>query len=515
MKAKYIILFLIAGFLSHSSLAQKLVELPIENSSKVVIKLMFRNGSICDPSGKEGLTYLTSELIADGGTRGLSSSQIKEMLYPTAATYYSTCDKEVSIFTLEVHKDHLKIVYPLFKDLILSPAFSEEDFKRVKSNQLNYVDEVVKSSSDEEYSKKALEYYLYKDSPYQHLKQGSSAGVQSITLDDVKKHHSQFFTSVNLVIGIAGSYSKEFATSVAADFSMLSKETPRVPTVSNPPMPRGINVNIISKKGAFGSAIYTGYPIDINRSREDFAALMIANSWMGEHRKSYSRLYQKIREARSMNYGDYTYIEWYENGGSNMLPVAGVPRSTNSFSIWIRPVQIAKGLKAQYEELKNIEVGHAHFALRMAIREIDQLVYNGMTNEDFELTRTFLQSYTKLYAQSPGKRLGFLMDSKFYGRADYLSELDANLSKVTLTDVNQAIRKYFQTSNMEVVIVTDESEAEPLKKSLENNTVSPMSYNNSLKSVLTNEILEEDKQVENYKLNISKVSIINSDSMFK
>ena len=39
----------------------------------------------------------------------------------------------------------------------------------------------------------------------------------------------------------------------------------------------------------------------------DVAALMVANSWLGEHRKSYSRLYQKIREARSMNYGDYSY----------------------------------------------------------------------------------------------------------------------------------------------------------------------------------------------------------------
>ena len=30
--------------------------------------------------------------------------------------------------------------------------------------------------------------------------------------------------------------------------------------------------------------------------------------WLGEHRKSISRLYQKSGEARSMNYGDYTYM---------------------------------------------------------------------------------------------------------------------------------------------------------------------------------------------------------------
>jgi hypothetical protein len=37
------------------------------------------------------------------------------------------------------------------------------------------------------------------------------------------------------------------------------------------------------------------------------------------------------------------------------------------------------------------------------------------------------------------------MESKFYGRKNYLSELDALLAKVTLDDVNNAMKKYWQT----------------------------------------------------------------------
>ena len=54
--------------LAMPALAQELVELKLPNSSKVVVKLMFRNGSICDPKGKEGLTFLTANLVAQGGT---------------------------------------------------------------------------------------------------------------------------------------------------------------------------------------------------------------------------------------------------------------------------------------------------------------------------------------------------------------------------------------------------------------------------------------------------------------
>src|SRR5438045_8606526 len=122
---------------------------------------------------------------------------------------------------------------------------------------------------------------------------------------------------------------------------------------------------------------------------------MVAKSYLGEHRKSYGKLYDKIRTTRSMNYGDYSYIEWYENGGSNMLPRPGVPRSSNYFSIWIRPVQTATGLKKQYPELANIEIGHAHFAIRMALHEMDNLITKGMDKKDFEETRTFLRIYMK------------------------------------------------------------------------------------------------------------------------
>jgi len=300
-----------------------------------------------------------------------------------------------------------------------------------------------------------------------------------------------------------------------ADMAKLPDTKPSIPAPGKANMPDGINVEIISKDGAFGSAIFTGCPLSITRSSDQFAALMVANSYLGEHRKSYSKLYQEIREKRSMNYGDYSYIEWYENGGSNMLPPPGVPRTSNYFAIWIRPVQIAKQLKMQYEELSNINIGHAHFALRMAIYELNKLVENGMTPEDFEATRTFLRSYIKLYVQTPERQLGYLMDSRFYGRKNYIQELDALLAKLTLQDVNDAIKKYWQTSNMYVTIVTDSSEAEPLAESLRNNTPSPMSYSNLVKAGLPEDILQKDDVVANYKLNVKDVKIVNSADTFQ
>jgi len=36
--------------------AQEVVELPLPDANKIIVRLMFRNGSVTDPQGMEGLT---------------------------------------------------------------------------------------------------------------------------------------------------------------------------------------------------------------------------------------------------------------------------------------------------------------------------------------------------------------------------------------------------------------------------------------------------------------------------
>lgn len=493
----------------------KVVELRQPESNKVIIKLMFKNGSMADPKGKEGLTYTTAQMITESGTKEMPVSAIKDKIFPWAAEYYSNVDKEVTTFTFAVHQDFINDFYPIVRGLMLSPAFAEEDFKRVKSNQQNFVDEVIRASSDEEYSKKALEDLLFRGTNYQHMVEGNSASVPGITLEDVRNHWQNYFTRNNVMIGIAGNYSPDFLNKLKADVAQLSGAQPNIPVAGEPNQPKGVQIEIIQKNNALGSAIFTGTPMPVTRSADDFAALMVANSFLGEHRKSYGKLYDKIRTTRSMNYGDYSYIEWYDRGGSFQLPNPGVPRTSNYFALWIRPVQIAEGLKQQYTELSDINVGHAHFALRLAIREVDNLINKGMTQEEFELTRTFLRSYMKLYIQTMEKQLGFLMDSRFYGRENYIEEMDQLLANLTVEEVNQAVKKYWQTDNMFVTIVTDDSEAGPLREALLNNTPSPMSYSNLVKEGLPQEVLAEDDAIAKYKLNVTEVKIVDSKDTFK
>jgi zinc protease len=107
------------------------------------------------------------------------------------------------------------------------------------------------------------------------------------------------------------------------------------------------------------------------------------------------------------------------------------------------------------------------------------------------------------------------MDSRFYGRKNYINDMDKLLAKLTLSDVNNAIRKYWQTKNMDITIVTDRTEAQPLAESLRSKAPSPMSYSNSLKASLAKSILEEDEIVANYFMQVNTVKVVDSDKVFR
>ena len=77
-------------------------------------------------------------------------------------------------------------------------------FERNKNELLNYLTKSLPSVDDEELGKKSLERELYRGNPYGHPVQGTVAGVQALTLDDVKSFYREHYTFENLQIGLAG-----------------------------------------------------------------------------------------------------------------------------------------------------------------------------------------------------------------------------------------------------------------------------------------------------------------------
>ncbi len=472
------------------------VLLSVKEDPTISFAIWFKTGSQDDPDGKEGLASLTAAMLTDAATENNSYEQILNKLYPLAASYSASVDMEMTVIRGRVHKDNLDEYYKLFTDAILHPAFNEEDFNRIKSKMLNFLENTLRYSSDEELGKAALYNFIFEGTPYGHIPAGTVYGLKHITLEDVKNFYKKHYTRHNFVVGLGGGFDAGLPEKLNDVLTQLPDVQPELAADSQAEKIDGLNVQIIDKP-CDATAISFGFPIDVLRGDKDFFALFLFNSWFGEHRNQSSHLYQVIREKRGMNYGDYSYIEAFLNGGSLNFPQPNHARHHQIFEVWLRPVQHQ----------------HAHFALRAAIRELDSVIKNGLTQEQFELTKNFLYNYALFYAQTTSQRLGYQIDSKFYGiddGGDYIQYFRNKIKNLTLDEVNKAIKKHIQSKNMKIAIITSGGDA--FKVALVNNVPSPVTY-------LTppgDDILEEDKIIENYHLEIfpEKVNVIKVDRMF-
>lgn len=456
------------------------VPLPAASDPTVSFRLWFRVGSQNDPPGKEGLAALTGAMLTEASTQQNRYERILERLYPMAASYASSTDAEMTVISGRVHRENLSDYYRLLAEAVLSPAFQQDDLDRLKSDVLNYLENILRYASDEELGKAVLYQEIFAGTPYAHLPAGTVEAVRSITLDDVRNFYRTHFTRDNVVIGLGGGYEAELLQRLRTDLGRLPPgEPPPVPLPSLKPI-QGLRVTIV-EKDANATAISIGFPIDLLRGTPDWYALAVANSWLGEHRNSSSHLFQVIRDRRGLNYGDYSYIEHFPNGGALTKPPQNVCRRRQLFEIWIRPVP---------NEAR-------HFALRAAVRELQHLVDTGLTEEQFDLTRKFLRNYVLHYAPTTSERLGYALDDRFYGiSGSHLDLFRRSMNEVTRADVNAAVKKHLQYGNLQIVFVTPD--AEGLKKALVSDAASPISYATPKPETL----LAEDREISTLPLKI-------------
>jgi zinc protease len=457
---------LAAGIGAQKPQAPGIIALPEADSPFIAFNVWLKSGSAADPKGKEGLASLTASMVAGGATTEDSLEQILEKVYPLAAGYTVSIDKEMTNFTGRVHRDNLEAFYALFRNALLSPALVEADFNRIKAQRLNFLERGRRYSRDEELSKQLLFWMAYEGTPYQHPEEGYVESVRALTLDDVRAFHREHYVRGNLVAGVGGGFPKGFPERLRKDLDTLPAGTVTPVPAPKPRAASGVKILIVDKE-TDASSVSFGYPFGLLRNQTDFVPLLVANSYLGEHRNSVGRLYQAIRETRGMNYGNYSYIEAFPAGFATQQPRVNVARRSQLFEIWIRPVALTAPGNLHDRTL---------FATRAALFELQRLTREGMSREAVETSTQFLRNFVGTWGTTIGRRLGYAVDDVFYGMAapGFLQTLRGSIDQVTPEQVNAAIKTHLQHDNLYIVIIT--ADAAAMKQKILSGQPTPITY---------------------------------------
>ncbi len=469
--------------------------LPSE-SPLINVALLFNAGAAYDPPGKKGLAALTASLITQGGTAKRSYEELQQAFYPLATGLGAQVDKEMLRLSASVHRDNLGAWYALAREMLLEPGFRQADFDRLKQQQINAIRVNLRGNNDEELGKEVLYQTVYgANHPYGTLSLGKVADLEAITLDDVRNYYRSNFTRDRVQVGLSGAYSEAFHERLLGDLNRLGEGKAPQLAIASPAVGEQRSAVIVEKETP-AVAVSFGWPIDVRRGHTDWPALWLVRSYLGEHRNSNALLYQRIREVRGMNYGNYAYIEYFPNGMFLTSPSPNYARRNDLFQIWLRPLR---------------NNNDALFATRAALFELQRLIDDGIPADRFEATRAFLKKAAGIQTAAAATRLGYAMDSKWFGTDDFRDYLIAGLDALTLEDVNAAIRRHLKPEAARFVFIAKDAQA--LADAIVTDAPSPIEYNTDKPA----ELLAEDATIARMPLHLprARVQVVSGETVFE
>ncbi|HEY6878923.1 MAG TPA: pitrilysin family protein [Polyangiales bacterium] len=464
----------------------------------IALRVVFEAGSADDPPALPGLTHLTALTMLEGRAGELGYAERERLLFPMAAHISLHVEREQTVFSARVHKDHLAAFYPLFRDVLRAPAFDAGDIERLRARALSHLTQDLRGADDEALGKELLQAMLFQGHPYAHPELGSESGLRKLDRAQMIAQRARVFCAARVRAAVSGPIDEAFAKEMERDLAALDSPSCEAKRPLPPPSTlQTRRVWIVDKPEAASVAISFGLPIDVSRSHPDYPALTLAAAYLGQHRTFAGKLMQKMRGDRGLNYGDYAYAENFVQEGDSRFPMPNVARRQQYFSIWLRPVRPEQ----------------THFALRMAVRELELVVEQGIGEADFARIQQFVSNYYALFAQTEQQRLGYDLDAGFYGEgtARDVAQLRAQLAQLTREQVNAAIKRHIVPGRIQVAMVAPNANA--LADKLVLGERSPITYNVDKPAAL----LEEDKQIEKHALGLTReqVNVLPLETLFR
>ncbi|MEJ2535282.1 MAG: insulinase family protein, partial [Gammaproteobacteria bacterium] len=404
----------------------RLLAVANEETPTVTVRLVFAAGQRDEPRGKAGLTAMTAALMGEA-TQQRSAAEFAEALERIGASITASPGVYETTVSLNVLAKHLDQAIPLLMERVLEPAFTEEDFARVKQQTIEGL--VQNRKEPAAVASRALGAVMEgPTNPLSYPLSGLPSTVESITLDDVKGFYAAHVPEHLTGVLVSSSLPREDTLAALAPLGELQVYQPMRPALASMrPELTGRTIYLVDKEDAAQSSLRTGQHAIPYDALGDFYRAGLANFVLGGTFNS--RINLNLREDKGYTYGARTGFSGGPELGSFRFS-SEVNRDATADSI--------------------VEV----------IGELESYVDEGMTEEDFAYMRSAIGQRDAREYETPGRKLALLDDILTYDLPlDYRSRQNEILrEEVTQEELNALAARLIDPDNMAIVVVGDEDE---------------------------------------------------------
>lgn len=280
-----------------------------DNVPMVVFSLHVKAGTVHEPARLGGLAHLAGALLMEGtGTR--SSTRISEEIEFLGASLGVQTAMDYSRLTLQVLRKDMAKGLEVMADVLLRPAFSQEELAR-KQDLIK--GSLLRMEEDPSHlARRAFMAEVFGEHPYGRVVVGTSSSVDGIGREDVVKFHGDYYVPNNSFLAVVGDITvEELRGNLQEFFGGWSRGPVPEVLIPEPPQPKSKVIRI--EKDLTQSNILLGH-LGIKRSDPDYYPIKMANFVLGGGGFS-SRLMESVRDRMGLAYDVHSAMRTYERHG--------------------------------------------------------------------------------------------------------------------------------------------------------------------------------------------------------
>ena len=393
-------------------------------------QVLVRNGAEADPEGLAGTASMTGALLTKG-TETMSAPEIARAIESLGGSIDSGAGWDASAASVAIMSDKAEPALKILADVVLHPAFKQEEIDRLKSQRLDNLRVALQQPGSLAHF--VTDRVVFGAGAYGHAAGGTLETLPVIGRDQIAKFYKSHYRPQNAALIMAGKVTidegRDFAEKLFGSWTnegLVPNETKSFEETKWKP-----ESVVIDMPEAGQAAVAVAKPA-IKRDSSEYYAALVANAALGNG--FVSRLNREIRIKRGLSYGARSAIEARREPG----PFSASAQTKNQSA-----AEVASLIESELRRVASDPVQGEELKSRQA-------VLTGRYARNLETNQGFVAQISDLAAYDLP--------------LDTLDKFIPSIDAVTTEQVTVFARKYF-TTPVSLVIVGKATEfREALKK---------------------------------------------------
>ena len=425
-----LVLFLSSGVLMANSLPKhftktldngmQIVVIPMDNDSGVITTdIYYKVGSRNEVMGKSGMAHML-EHLSFKSTKKLKEGEFDTIVKAQGGVNNASTGFDKTHYYIKTASKNLGLSLDLFSELMHNLKLTDKEFQkerdvvaeerrlRTDNNPMGYL-----------YFRVFNTHYIYH--PYHWLPIGFMQDILSWKIEDIRDFYHRYYQPDNAILIVAGDISPEKVFIEAEKYFGNIKNEHEIPKVTAvEPKVDGAKRAILHKESNQVDTIAITYPIP-NYEHEDQVVLSAISHILSSGKSS--RFEKKLVHEKQLVNQIYGYNMELKDPGVFLIMALCSPGT--------EPETVEKEILSELEKLKKGDVTQA---------ELDKVKIN--TKAEFIYSLESSSSLAELYGDYYAK-----------GNIQPLLEYEEKLDKITLKDISDVAKKYFNHDHSTTVIL--------------------------------------------------------------